>query len=458
MTASAITIYLYNVVEDEWNFINAYSDPARKNKDIQEMENTSDCFFMATAAAETNFVYLSPRRVSAKFLTYTQSLFKYKNGVIIVPRHQTHQLSLDLINDHRAFRQLIKRLRPYRQVNLISYSASLQFYELRSALVRAGIPVRTPEAPAPESAWTVNFFGSKSGVRQVAGRLMPPGLICHNLDQACRIAASKYLTNHGVVIKTNKGSGGNGVFIFRNQDLSQDYDTCVRQLETLLSRERYWEKFPLVVEDLIKTGRSTETSFPNIEFKINAQGRVKRLFYGMMAVNRKGEYCGMEVNAATFPDWLKKKALKTGSFIAKKYAAAGYRGHFDIDMMVDKNCRLFVSETNTRNTGWTDIYRIVRKLIGPDFLNQVYVLNRENFPLTENRWTDLDKLLHDLTPWLYSPQTKTGIIINSDNFLKKKCLLYTIIASNKTTAHGYQKKMTALLRPLPHRVKQQPFQ
>src|SRR3989344_5932429 len=129
MTALAITIYLYNVVEDEWNFINAYSDPARKNKDIQEMENTSDCFFMATAAAETNFVYLSPRRVSAKFLTYTQSLFKYKNGVIIVPRHQTHQLSLDLINDHRAFRQLIKRLRPYRQVNLLAYSATPQFYE-----------------------------------------------------------------------------------------------------------------------------------------------------------------------------------------------------------------------------------------------------------------------------------------------------------------------------------------
>ena len=89
--------------------------------------------------------------------------------------------------------------------------------------------------------------------------------------------------------------------------------------------------------------------------------------------------------------------------------------------------------------------KIVKKLIGNDFLNQVYVLNRENYRLTKNRWTNLDNLLAGLAPLLYSPQTRTGIIVNSENSLKTKYLYYTIVAPNKKTAYEYQEKMTALL-------------
>ena len=44
-----------------------------------------------------------------------------------------------------------------------------------------------------------------------------------------------------------------------------------------------------------------------------------------------------------------------------------------------------------------------------------------------------------------SPQTKKGIIINSEAFLKSKYLYYTIIAPDKQSAYACQKKMMKLL-------------
>lgn len=448
-----ITVYVYNVVEDEWSFVNAYSDSVRLVEDIETMENTSDCFFLATAAAETDFVYISPKPIASEFQTYTQTLFKYKNGQCLTPDNISHQLCLDLIEDKACFRQLVLQLKPYQQVSLLSYSASAQFYQLKTALIQAGLNIRTPESPALDSAWTVNFFGSKSGIRQLAQQsaaaepdlVMPDGLICVGRFDASRIAAHKYLKNKGVVIKTNKGSGGNGVLIFRENDLPNDYPACVAKLEAILNREEYWEMFPIVVEDLINVNTAIEGGFPNVEFKIWKNGRIEMLFYGILAVTEKGEYYGMDVNGSILPDRLKTRMLDTGYYIAEQYAAAGYRGHFDVDMMLGKNGQLYVSESNTRNTGWTDTYKVVKKLIGNDFLNQVYVMNRDNFRLTKNRWTNLDNLLAGLAPLLFSPQTRAGIIVNSENSLKSKYLYYTIIAPNKKTAYDYREKMTALL-------------
>lgn len=448
-----ITVYVYNVVEDEWSFVNACSDRVRLVEDIEHMEDTCDCFFMAEAAAETEFIYVSPKPIATEFQTYTQNLFRYKTATVITPEPKTHQICLDLTEDQPAWQQLVTLLKPYQQVTLLSYSASPQFYQLKAALIKAGFKVRSPESPALDSAWTVNFFGSKSGIRQLAQQsvaaepdfVMPDGVICVGGFDASRIAAHKYIKNHGVVIKTNKGSGGNGVLIFRENDLPPDYAACVRKLETTLGRDQYWEKFPIVVEDLINVNTAISGGYPNVEFKIWKNGRIDMLFHGVLKVTEKGEYCGMEVAGDILPDRLKARMIDTGYFIAERYSAAGYRGHFDIDMMIAKNGQLYVSESNTRNTGWTDVYKIVRKLVGADFLTTAYAASLDTFRLTKARWTNLDNLLAALAPLLYSPQTRQGIIIHSENLLKTKYLSHTIVAPNKKIAGEISEKMTAIL-------------
>jgi len=440
-----ITVYVYNIVEDEWDFLNAYTDSSHRLKDIEDSESTREGFFLAAAAAAADFVYISPQPIAADFQTYARSLFNYKHGQIIVPKTRTHELCLDLIQDPISWRRLITLALNYQHVTLLAYSATPQFYRLMKVLAKACIKFRTPETPSLESAWTVNFFGSKSGIRQMAGLAMPDGLICSGKLEASRIAAGKYIKNHGVVIKSNNGSSSNGLLIYRKNSLPDNYSACAAKLEAIFGRESYWEKFPVVVEDLINVNSAIDGGFPSIEFKIKGRGRVEMLFHGVLAVTDKGEYYGMDVNESILPKHLKTQMLVLGNRLAKQYAAAGYRGHFDIDMIAAKNGRLYISESNTRNTGWTDIYKIVKKLIGNNWFNQVYVLNREYIRFPKNRRTNLNDLLTGLSSLIYSPQTKKGIIINSEAFLKSKYLYYTIIAPDKQSAYACQKKMMKLL-------------
>jgi hypothetical protein len=449
---NTLTVYLYNVVEDEWSFINAFSDPIHLLKEIERDESSSDCFFLATAT-ESNFVYVSPKAISSEFQAYAQNLLKYKNGYLVIPEAKTHQICLDLLDDKDALAQLLKLAKPYQKINLVSYSASTQFYQLKDKLISLGLNIFTPEAPELENAWTVNFFGSKSGIRQLAQKsvakepdfIMPDGLICVGKTDAAKIAAHKYLKNQGVVIKTNKGCGGGGVLIFRPNDLPNTYLACQQKLESILSQELYWEKFPIVVEDFINVDPAIPGSFPDIEFKIKRNKTIEMLFHGVLRVTPQGQYYGMEVNEDILPDRLATQMEDTGYFIAEQYAQAGYCGHFDIDFIQAKNNKLFISESNTRHTGWTDVYKVVKKLIGKDWFDDAYSLSCSHFKFTKNKFANLDNLLNLLEPLLYSHQTKTGVIVNSDNILKDKELIYTIIAPDKKSALALETSLHQLL-------------
>ena len=64
-----------------------------------------------------------------------------------------------------------------------------------------GLTVSTPDSPEEDDAWTVNFYGSKSGIRQLAQQsravepdlIMAEGVIGSGIIDASRIAANKYI-------------------------------------------------------------------------------------------------------------------------------------------------------------------------------------------------------------------------------------------------------------------------
>lgn len=447
-----LTVYLCNIVEDEWNFINALSDQIKILEVIDRDEATSDCFYLSTAT-QSHFVYISPKSIAPEFQTYAQSLFKFKHGVVLTPQMKTHQLCLDLINDKAVFNQLIALAKNYKKINLLSYSASAQFYQLKTQLQKAGLDVFMPESPELDSAWTVNFFGSKSGIRQLAQKsvaaepdfVMPDGIICVGKYDAAKIAANKYIKNKGVVLKTNKGCGGDGVLIFRENDLPNHYLKCEQKLTQILSQESYWEKFPIIIEDLVRVNFNSLSCFPNLEFKIKKNGNIDLSFTCITKVTASGEFYGQDINDDILNDRLDTQITDTGYYIAEQYSAAGYRGIFDIDFMYSKSGQVFVSECNTRNTGGTDVAAISQKLIGKDFTEDAYTISRSRFKLPKSQLCILENLLLRLKPLLFSPKTKTGVIINSENNLSKKELLYTIIAADKKRAYQLEADMQTLL-------------
>jgi len=453
-----LLVYIFNVVEDEWPFIESLADPQKQKEAIEESQNANSCYFLSTAI-ENSFIYISPKKIFPQFQTYAQKLMNYKEGEILVPRAKTNLICQDLIFDQKIFSHLVKKAKDYRRLVLISYAASPYFYELQKALTENGIEVYAPEAPEIECAWTVNFFGSKSGIRQLAQKsqvqepdfIMPEGLICVGRLDAAKIAAHKYIKQGGVVIKTNKGNNGAGVLILRENELPRNYLACEEKIYQILKQENYWEKFPIVVEDLININYNRSSVFPNIEFKIHKNGHIEMLYYCTMKVTPKGVFYGVDINKDVLNERTAARIIDTGYFIAEQYANAGYRGHFDIDMIAAKNNHIYVCESNTRNTGGTDIYKISQKLIGKDFANNTYVLSR-GYRLETQKPLSFEIIMNFIGPLLFSPQTKEGIVLNKATDLEKKKLTYTIYGKNKKRTYEIEDKMILLLEESSYQI------
>jgi hypothetical protein len=448
--ASELVVYLYNVVEDEWSFISSLSNPIDQAKEIDSSRTGVDTYFLGYANGQ-NLLFISPIKISQDFQQYTKDLTNYKYTQILTPKAKSHLLCLDLINDTEAYAQLLKEAKKHTKLTLISYAATPEFYQLKQALIKDKVNVYCPEAPDIESAWTVNFFGSKSGIRQLAQKsaakepdfIMPEGVIVVGIYNAAKIAANKFIKQKGVVIKTNKGSSGNGLLIFRENDLPNDYLACEQEITKILQSEPYWHRFPIIVEDLIKINHNIANGYPNVEFKIHKNGRIEMLYYCSLAVTKSGAFLGVDIHEDILSDRLSAMIVDAGYYVAEQFAAEGYRGYFDIDMIAAKNNKIYVCETNTRNTGGTDIHKLALRLLGKDFFNDYYVLSRTHFQLAKA--VRFEEVLALLKPLLFQRQSKEGLIINSASRLKHQELIYTIIGKNKRRAYSLLQEMFKLL-------------
>lgn len=448
-----LLIYIFNVVEDEWSFLSSIQPIDKRYEMISDCNMVSECYLFANSS-EPEFIYISPIEINNQFKNYFQTISSTKKIEIYVPQMRTGLICKDLYTDKELFGNLINRAKKYKKVTLISYATSPEFLELKERIIQFGINVITPEAPKIENAWTVNFFGSKSGIRQLAQQsraiepdfIMPEGVICVGLLDAAKIAANRYINEKGVVLKTNKGSGGQGVLIFRDGELPKDYKSCEKRIFEMLSEDGYWERFPIIVEQLINVNYMSSSAFPNIEFKIHKNGKIEMLYYCVMMVTKEGKYYGLDIHKDVINERLAARIIDTGYYIAERYAEAGYRGHFDIDMIAAKNSHIYVCESNTRNTGGTDIFKLVYHLYGEDFMNDVYVLNRNDYKFNTNENITLKKIIDVLQPILYDKKKKEGLIIGSSETLKSNELLYTILGKNKKRAYQIQQELFNLLQ------------
>jgi len=448
-----LLVYIYNVVEDEWLYISSITDKEERRREIERDNNTAECYLFANAD-EDEFVYVSPKPITPSFKKYFQNLVGAKKIEIMVPKKITGLICKDLYNDKVVFSRLVKKAKRYKKLTLVSYATSPQLYDLKDRLEKRGINVYTPEAPTIDCSWTVNFYGSKSGIRQLAQQstalepdfIMPEGVICVGKLDAARIAANKYIKDRGVVIKTNKGSGGNGVLIFRDGQLPKEYKLCEKAIYAYLNEDEYWERYPIIIEDLIQVNlNSGNNSFPNIEFKIQKSGKIDMLYYCDMKVTAEGEFYGLDMHEDVINERLAARIIDTGYYIAERYAAEGYRGHFDIDMMTTKYNQVFVNESNTRNTGGTDVYKVALELIGKDFFSDSYVISRSKFPLTNMKRPTFPAIINELQPLLFNKKTKEGVVVSSENIIKQKELIYIVFGNTKRRAYQIEADMESIL-------------
>jgi hypothetical protein len=447
------TVYIFNMSEDVWPFIKAFSDEEAKHKEIEENADLGDRDLFSFCG-EDNMIFILPRPVREQFLNYYTTLFGKKNFRILVPNHHSGVICSDIENDPQLLQELIKAANGQKRLTLKSYTTSQPFLDLVRLLREKGLTIFTPDAPDEEDAWTVNFYGSKSGIRQLSQQsratepdlIMPDGIVVSGIIDASRIAANKYIREHGVVIKTNKGHSGAGVLLLREGDLPTEYTACQKKVLSLLRKDEYWKLFPIIIESLISVNQSIGGGCPNVEYRILKNGHVEFLFSGGMRVTKDGVFKGMEINNEVISDQFVARMVDTGFYIAEQYRSNGYVGYFDVDFVAAKNGQLYVTESNVRRTGGTHVHAVAETLFGKDFMYLTYILSNNNYDLPGDTIYSFNQIQQMLQPILFQKKTREGIVLISESLLSYKRLAYIIFARNKKRAYEIESSMEMLLR------------
>lgn len=441
-------IFLDNMSEDVWSFIEALEDEdVRKNEILENSVLTDRQYLGVTAEKLEKLTFIAPRKIDSTFVDYVVEVLGAAPANLLVPKEHSGQLSEDVMADS----QLMANLMTFNGSKLVSYCSSLPFYRL----VKRIEGVAVPEAPVDEDKWqqTVGTFGTKCGLRQalsnqvgVLAGIMPIGAVVEGKEAIIAQAIHLARTGKGVVIKTNKGHAGMGVVIITPQQLKANKSDLLGFIKhKLVESNGYWDKFPAVVEEYIQTDIKIGGGFPNIECLVDEQGRVEVLYSCGMRVDR-GVFAGVEICADLLPRQVLDQMHEVGQRLGGLYAQRGYRGYFDVDFMAAMSGRLYISESNVRRTGGTWVIMVAKRLFGTDYLmNRCYVTNMIDLPIGP-KW-DFANVLNKLKPILINRETgrDSGVILASANLISRGKLNYMIVAKNRIEAVQIENKIKILL-------------
>ncbi len=447
-------VYIFNMSEDVWPFINSISDKKIRATEIQWNVYLADMRLFMFCNEDAPVYFVCPQGVSEEFFAYYKELFGNRRITILTTAIHSGAICDDILHDEAVMKKLIEVANSSQRLTITSYATTPEFLRLMRELRSRGLTIYTPEAPEEEDGWTVNFYGSKSGIRQLAQQSqnaepdfqMANGLICVGIEDAAKIAAKRYIKENGVVIKTNKGHAGMGVVIFRPGDLPLDYLSCEQKIHSLLKEEAYWNKFPIIIEDFIQIQPAIGGGNPNVEFKILKNGRVEFLYYCGMRMTRDGIFSGVEIHNEVVSDRIGAQMVDTGFFVGEKYAAAGYRGYYDVDFVAGKNGQLYVTESNVRSTGGTFIYEIALRFFGKDFMYTTNILSNNSYDISDLKPQTFAGIRRKFEPILFNKTTREGLIIVSENLLRIDKLAYVIFGKTKRRVYELEEQMETLLR------------
>lgn len=444
------TVFIDNMSEDVWPFIAALDNDEARRAEIDENVALTDRQYLGVRAEfPKDLLFVAPTALEPAFVHYVDDLVDGSKPQVVVPRHHSGQLSLDILDD----RALFTSLGELKQIQLASYCSSQPLYRFVEALNAQNVVVSLPETPL-EQDWqqTVGLFGTKGGLRRtltaqpIEGIEMAPGVIVEGKEAIVTASMMQIATSGGVVIKTNKGHAGMGVVILRPEDIPSDrsqQEQFIRQ--ALAASNGYWELFPAIVEAYIPSNREIGGGFPNVECRVTVDGQVEVLFVCGMRVKR-GVFAGVEMVRRVLPSQCEAMVREVGLRLGERYAKAGYRGYFDIDFIADTSGKLYICESNIRRTGGTWAYRVAKRLFGDDFPAQRYfVTNLMSF--SNEKYYQFDSLMKRLQSVIFSARDpeKAGMIVASANLLRQGKLNYMVVAKNKSEAAEIERKIAYLL-------------
>lgn len=381
-------------------------------------------------------------------------LCQWRHVQNLFPESPSFSICKDLLNKPKfsqIFRQVLKN---NPGIALIPYRTTPEFYQLVTQLKQEKINFTLPETIPPESSFITAYYNTKRGFRHLWAKTLgalnlpitiPEGFIVGGREEAVEAAWWFRQQNRPFVIKHNLGVQGTGMSIYTLKGLDDDKKQFTQFLIATL-KDKMWGEPPLIVEEFIPHDENLLGGSPSVEFFVDQNKRVTGTYPVEQLLENdrktfKGCYIYPQLNTHPFI----QTAFKAGLIYGKELARLGYRGYFDMDLVVGKNGRLYAVETNLRRTGGTHVHETALNLLGKNYLKTHHVLS-EDIHFSAQKPVTYDEIYGQLKPFLYDRQTQTGVILGNPDMLKVNIFHAIYLAPTAQKLQVLRKRVEAVFK------------
>lgn len=428
------SIYISNILEGFYQSYNTLPAPQRSFwLSYDSMEGNRALLYDSDDKAVVTSYKINPQHFN-----YIKGLMSWKNVWNLAPVKPSHSICTDCLNDKVLAAQLVKLIKDNPGVAIIPYRSTPEFQSLIHQLIKKSLKFTTPETIPPDRQFILNYFNSKRGFRHLwymtfLANLktnhkipIPEGFINGDREEAIEAAWWFKRQKRSFVIKYNRGVQGMGIILNNQADFPNNKEKFREKLMSML-KENIWNEPSIIVEELIDVDCNKLSGSPNVELFIKPDGKVVFSYACEQILDRdKKTFRGIYI----YPELIKNRFIKAASTIGlefgKKLVSYGYRGCFDIDLVVSKNNKIFAVESNLRRTGGTHIHEAICSLLGNNYWQSFYVLN-EDIMLLKNSGFDYDKCLDLFADILYDKKSRSGVIFSNPDMLKVDVFNYILI-------------------------------
>lgn len=395
-------------------------------------------------------VVITSMPIDASYIEDIKQILGYATFQNLYPAKPSHRLSFDILKDKVLLTKVEEIIRQNPSINIIPYYATEEFFDLLTVFKQRNLKFVTPETVSMKNRFIRDHYNCKVGFRKLWEKTqdehsfvkIPQGFIVDDLTEAIEAAWWFYQHKIDFVMKYNRGTSGLGIAFYRCQDLPHEEKKFKKYLRSRHT-DRIWFEEVFVVEEFIDIDEQFYGGSPSIEFNVNddvnhSYNCLQRLgenaYFEGILISKEAE----EQSEVDF-ERVKENCIEFGQALAD----LGYRGIFDIDLVIDKKHNIYAVESNLRRTGGTHIFETARYLFGRNFQRKIVVSSRDNLPVANNikTYSDFKKLTNHL---YFSKEKGEGIIPAITSFLSIGKIGYLAFA--KTQERLKQIEKALLLR------------
>jgi len=397
-------------------------------------------------------VIITSYQVNPANAEYIKTLCDQKNVINLFPQSPTPNLCEDCMQGELSVK-LIKIIEENPGVDVISYRITPQFYYLLKFLREKGLNFNTPEALTEDEKFILDYAGTKRGFRHLWERAMsnkglkipiniPYGFITGDKKEA--IEAARWFNYQGksFVMKINTGASGVGVLMLQNEEVPGDKDGFYKFMKDKLV-EDIWNEPMIIVEEMIDTDHMKFSGSPNIEMKIRPDGVIERLYAceQVLGEDKKtflGIYINPEVNNSEFI----KNTYEAAVLFGKELNYLGYKGIYDVDLVISKNNEIYAVESNLRRTGGTHTHEFAQQLLGADYWQKYYILSEDVHLKNKITFTDLKIKLEKYS---YNAEKKEGYFLYNADMLEVRVMSIIYVANTSENLQNLRSKVNKII-------------